>query len=128
MAEVILRNPGGKGNYKELALSQVFPSGWEIINTRLAGEDNVLMSSPFTWQDIRDDRVYTYFDLQEKGSVTYHVLLNAAYPGKYYQAPVYCEAMYDRSEEHTSELQSLMRISYAVFCLTQKNTTNNNKQ
>src|SRR3546814_6670178 len=34
----------------------------------------------------------------------------------------------DRSEEHTSELQSLMRISYAVFCLTKKqkiNTTNN---
>src|SRR3546814_7023415 len=28
-----------------------------------------------------------------------------------------------RSEEHTSELQSLMRISYAVFCLKQKNTT-----
>src|SRR3546814_3209787 len=26
-----------------------------------------------------------------------------------------------RSEEHTSELQSLMRISYAVFCLTKKN-------
>src|SRR3546814_5535892 len=29
-----------------------------------------------------------------------------------------------RSEEHTSELQSLMRISYAVFCLTKKNTDN----
>src|SRR3546814_3184047 len=28
-----------------------------------------------------------------------------------------------RSEEHTSELQSLMRISYAVFCLTKKNNT-----
>src|SRR3546814_8824209 len=28
-----------------------------------------------------------------------------------------------RSEEHTSELQSLMRISYAVVCLTKKNTT-----
>src|SRR3546814_7708069 len=28
-----------------------------------------------------------------------------------------------RSEEHTSELQSLMRISYAVFCLTKKNLT-----
>src|SRR3546814_3436029 len=27
----------------------------------------------------------------------------------------------DRSEEHTSELQSLMRISYAVFCLKKKN-------
>src|SRR3546814_9939721 len=29
-----------------------------------------------------------------------------------------------RSEEHTSELQSLMRISYAVFCLKKKTTTN----
>src|SRR3546814_8207747 len=29
-----------------------------------------------------------------------------------------------RSEEHTSELQSLMRISYAVFCLKKKNTKN----
>src|SRR3546814_7643051 len=33
----------------------------------------------------------------------------------------------DRSEEHTSELQSLMRISYAVFCL-KKNTRYNNSQ
>src|SRR3546814_2442820 len=31
-----------------------------------------------------------------------------------------------RSEEHTSELQSLMRISYAVFCLKKKNATNIN--
>src|SRR3546814_1271321 len=30
-----------------------------------------------------------------------------------------------RSEEHTSELQSLMRNSYAVFCLKKKNTTRN---
>src|SRR3546814_9813962 len=33
-----------------------------------------------------------------------------------------------RSEEHTSELQSLMRISYAVFCLTKNNKTNNQTQ
>src|SRR3546814_9903159 len=32
-----------------------------------------------------------------------------------------------RSEEHTSELQSLMRISYAVFCLKKKNKTMNNQ-
>src|SRR3546814_2399389 len=31
----------------------------------------------------------------------------------------------DRSEEHTSELQSLMRISYAVFCLKKKTNTKN---
>src|SRR3546814_1545483 len=33
-----------------------------------------------------------------------------------------------RSEEHTSELQSLMRISYAVFCLKKKKYTNKDKQ
>src|SRR3546814_4430366 len=33
----------------------------------------------------------------------------------------------NRSEEHTSELQSLMRISYAVFCLKKKNKINNRK-
>src|SRR3546814_3864705 len=33
-----------------------------------------------------------------------------------------------RSEEHTSELQSLMRISYAVFCLKKKNTTPSSDQ
>src|SRR3546814_1485539 len=33
-----------------------------------------------------------------------------------------------RSEEHTSELQSLMRISYAVFCLTKKKQQNSNKE
>src|SRR3546814_5287206 len=32
-----------------------------------------------------------------------------------------------RSEEHTSELQSLMRISYAVFCLKKKNNNNTNQ-
>src|SRR3546814_5800457 len=35
----------------------------------------------------------------------------------------YCRAAPRRSEEHTSELQSLMRISYAVFCLKKKKTS-----
>src|SRR3546814_5430760 len=36
---------------------------------------------------------------------------------------VHGDTLPSRSEEHTSELQSLMRISYAVFCLKKKNTT-----
>src|SRR3546814_9241523 len=35
------------------------------------------------------------------------------------------DARFGRSEEHTSELQSLMRISYAVFCLKKKTNTTN---
>src|SRR3546814_9115914 len=38
-------------------------------------------------------------------------------------APLLALKPADRSEEHTSELQSLMRISYAVFCLKKKKTT-----
>src|SRR3546814_10103470 len=37
-----------------------------------------------------------------------------------YEDRTTCIIFGDRSEEHTSELQSLMRISYAVFCLTKK--------
>src|SRR3546814_3411680 len=37
------------------------------------------------------------------------------------------EGIVERSEEHTSELQSLMRISYAVFCLKKKKTSNSRK-
>src|SRR3546814_2341355 len=37
--------------------------------------------------------------------------------------PLGAKLIMNRSEEHTSELQSLMRISYAVFCLKKKNKT-----
>src|SRR3546814_10117016 len=43
-------------------------------------------------------------------------------PRRNYDRPLYRPS--PRSEEHTSELQSLMRISYAVFCLNTKNTNN----
>src|SRR3546814_2305769 len=52
--------------------------------------------------------------------------LKAVFPRVYPQIrlPVYAVIAYavSRSEEHTSELQSLMRISYAVFCLKKKKT------
>src|SRR3546814_1261963 len=37
------------------------------------------------------------------------------------------DLLYSRSEEHTSELQSLMRISYAVFCLKKKKNNNTHR-
>src|SRR3546814_5721563 len=45
-------------------------------------------------------------------------------PNPYFSALAdFSAALRARSEEHTSELQSLMRISYAVFCLKKKKTT-----
>jgi hypothetical protein len=50
-----------------------------------------------TYQDVRDDRVYTFYDLKNGESKTFTLLLNASYLGKYYLPTVYSEAMYDRS-------------------------------
>jgi hypothetical protein len=97
MAEVTVFNPGMRGNYEQMALSQVFPSGWEIHNTRLFGTEGGLKASPFTYQDIRDDRVYTYFDIRRNQSLTFYVLLNASYNGRFFLPSTNCEAMYDAS-------------------------------
>ena len=94
-AEVTIKNPGRMGYYEQMALTQIFPSGWEIINTRVNDNQSILASSPFTYQDIRDDRVFTYFNLRENESVVYKVLLNASYIGRYYLSAVQCEAMYN---------------------------------
>jgi len=95
LAHVIVTNPFGVQIYKDMALSQIFPSGWEIHNTRMDDFTSVFAVDQPSYQDIRDDRVYTYFDLKRRGSNTYVIQLNAAYLGKYYLPAVYCEAMYD---------------------------------
>jgi alpha-2-macroglobulin len=94
-AEVSISNPGQKGLYSDLALTQIFPSGWEIINTRLDGSDNGTATAKY--MDIRDDRVMHYFNLKPNQEVSFTVLLNAAYQGKYYLPSVSVEAMYDNS-------------------------------
>jgi len=96
-AEVTLKNPGRMGFYEQMALTQIFPSGWEIINTRLNDNEGIIASSPYTYRDIRDDRVFTYFNLRENESVVYKVLLNASYIGKYYLPALQCEAMYNHN-------------------------------
>jgi uncharacterized protein YfaS (alpha-2-macroglobulin family) len=97
LAEVTLVHPGVRGGYENLALAQVFPSGWEINNLRLQGDEAFAASSPFTYQDIRDDRVYTFFNLSSQLRVTYRVMLTASYAGKFYLPATSCEAMYDKS-------------------------------
>ena len=97
MAEVTVANPGLQGDYRQLALTQVLPSGWEIINTRLSGTDSLYAQSTFDYRDIRDDRVLTYFDLAAGERKTFTVLLNAAYVGQFYQPAIYAEAMYDNT-------------------------------
>jgi len=98
IAEVKVTNPGLRGAYKNLALAQVFPSGWEIMNARMSEMAMAATkASAFTYQDLRDDRVITYFDLAAGESKIFKVMLMATYQGKFYLPPAQCEAMYDQT-------------------------------
>lgn len=95
-AEIKVSNPGTRGHLKELALSHIVPSGWEIHNNRM-DQFNSNESAYFTYQDIRDDRLYTYFDLRRNQTKTFKVQLNSSYLGKFYLPGIVVEAMYDHS-------------------------------
>ncbi|MEZ5043575.1 MAG: MG2 domain-containing protein [Saprospiraceae bacterium] len=98
IAEVTITNPGSRGiSYEEMALNQIFPSGWEILNTRMDEVQNFKAISRPDYQDFRDDRVYTFFDIPEGKSRTFRVQLTAAYQGRFYLPAVSCEAMYDQT-------------------------------
>jgi len=64
VAEVTIHHPGIRKDYKEMALTQIFPSGWEIRNMRMEGSCVASGDIP-RYQDIRDDRVYSYFDVNQ---------------------------------------------------------------
>lgn len=94
--EISLHNPGTRSNFEQLSLSVIVPSGWEIRNTRME-EASAVENSSYEYQDIRDDRVYTYFSLQWGKTKTFKIVFNAAYVGKFYLPSFTCEAMYDNS-------------------------------
>ncbi len=95
-AIVSVTHPGFRDTYENLALTQIFPSGWEIINKRVFSDD-YSMPKGVDYQDIRDDRVNSYFNLRPSQSVTIRVRLNATYKGNYILPATQCEAMYDHS-------------------------------
>lgn len=88
-ATVTVTNTGGYEEYTDLALTHIVPAGWEITSDRDL--------SSVTYQDIRDDRVLSYFDLPRGESQQVTLKLTATYKGRYYLPSVYCEAMYDNS-------------------------------
>jgi uncharacterized protein YfaS (alpha-2-macroglobulin family) len=97
VAKVTVKNTGRRGTYSQMALTQIFPSGWEILNARMLGGEGAFKSSYSTYQDIRDDRLYTYFNINQFETLTYYVQLNASYLGRYFLPGTFTEAMYDNS-------------------------------
>jgi uncharacterized protein YfaS (alpha-2-macroglobulin family) len=95
VAHVSVTNPT-RLNLENVALTHLVPAGWEIHNPRLGADDAPGGARPAVdHQDVRDDRVYSYFPLQAGESRRFAVALNAAYLGRYYLPGVSVEAMYD---------------------------------
>jgi len=97
MISVTVKNLGLVGEVQNIALSNYIPSGWEIHNSRMDDNEATLKNSSYTYQDIRDDRVQTYFDLNKNESKTINILVNASYEGHFYLPGINVEAMYDNS-------------------------------
>jgi uncharacterized protein YfaS (alpha-2-macroglobulin family) len=89
---------------QHLAISQIIPSGWEILNTRYLGANSAEAPDGIHYQDIRDDRLYSYIDHLSPGSeVSFRVRLTAVYAGTFYLPPLYCESMYDNLIQANTE-------------------------
>ncbi len=84
---------------KELALSSVFPAGWEIVNPRISGEPlppwvQSANISEGKYMDIRDDRVNWFFDLNKSQTRVFGIKINPTFLGNYALPPVVVEPMY----------------------------------
>ncbi|MDI1257384.1 MAG: MG2 domain-containing protein [Flavobacterium sp.] len=95
IAEVTIRNQRNE-RVENVALSQILPSGFEIVNTRFTDYGDATNNNA-DYIDIRDDRTNFYFSLKANEAKTFKVLLNASYLGKYYLPGLQCEAMYDHT-------------------------------
>lgn len=94
-----------KEKVQNIALTMPVPTCWEILNDRIADQDNY-DSSSYRYMDIKDDAVYTYFDLDSKSSVKFEYNSTVAYKGSYFIPAIHAEAMYD------NEISAILPGSY----------------
>ncbi|MCT4615316.1 MAG: MG2 domain-containing protein [Marinifilaceae bacterium] len=95
LAKIRIKNNGNIGDYEQMALSVITPSGWEIINTRTNDIESGIENSNMDYQDIKDDRIYTYFSLNMNETKVFSFMFNATYAGKFMYPSINCQAMYD---------------------------------
>ncbi len=95
---------------RNVALTQKLPSGWEIRNFRVGSEERETWDEEYgreagrpwwyprrdyAYQDVRDDRVFTYLDLGPGKETVVRIFANKTYDGRFYRPGAFAEAMYD---------------------------------
>lgn len=99
---------------KDLALTTIFPSGWEILNERML-QSAETKSAVVDYKEIRDDRVMQYFDLRKAEAKTFYIRINAAYIGRFYLPAMQVEDMYDATNFSRTEGQWIQVIEPSVL-------------
>src|SRR3546814_7517103 len=89
-----------------------------------SGVDITVIALWLGHEDTATTHMYVQADLAMKEQALMKLQPGTAAPGRFRAS----DNLMSRSEEHTSELQSLMRISYAVFCLKKKKPKHKTKQ
>jgi hypothetical protein len=116
LAEVRVKNLT-TNRLRNLVLTHIVAAGFQIKNPRFAGEEGP--AAAVDYQDIRDDRVYTYFGLEAGEERVFQVVLNASYRGRYYQPGLAVEAMYDAAL-HANTKGQWVEIVQGAFRRIQK--------
>lgn len=87
----------GNRNLANLALNHLLPGAWEVVNTRLVEAAGKQPGADFDYQDIRDDRIYTFFRLNAGETKTFAVRVIRSFAGRFWLPAIRVEAMYDPS-------------------------------
>ena len=128
-AIVSISNTSGTTDYTNLALTHIIPSGWEVYNERMTvpeaepqetTDSSGNVSGQYTYQDIRDDRVLTYFNLRRGETKIFTIRLQATYAGNFILPAVQCEAMYDVNVQARSKAGRTTVSRECRFCAWNK--------
>ena len=98
--EVNVTNTSRNNDYQQVALSYLLPGSWEVTAARVLPDQKDAATS-YDYQDIRDDRILTYFSVKHGQSKVFRFDLTVAYTGRFYMPAVSVEAMYDATVHAT---------------------------
>lgn len=93
-AEISVQN-NSLNNLEFIALTQPIVAGWEILNTKVDATFLNTPSSTYDFQDIKDDKILTYFGLKKQELKVFRVLLAASYAGNYTLPVISVSDMYN---------------------------------
>lgn len=93
VAEAVVTSSGDLAYYDYMVLNYIFPSAWEMRNIRM---EDTTDDTEYENMDIKDDRVYVYFNVKRGHTKTFKFQFNVTYGGSYYLPAISCEHMYKK--------------------------------